>query len=48
MLKIRKLNYLIKLFKFEVNIKQVSNLTLYDMSGISFNEEIQKTGEEIN
>ena len=37
-----------KVIQVEVNRKDASNLTLYDMPGISFNEKIQKTSEEIN
>ena len=37
-----------KVIQVEVNRKNAPNLTLYDMPGINFNEEIQKTSEEIN
>jgi hypothetical protein len=37
-----------KVIQVEVNRKNAPNLTLYDMPGINFNEEIQKESEEIN
>ena len=37
-----------KVIQVEVNRKNASNLTLYDMPGLNFKEEIKKKSEEIN
>jgi len=37
-----------KVIQVEVNRKNASNLTLYDMPGLSFKEEIKKKSDEIN